>query len=136
MAFIVTFDHKKNIPIKIEAYANIPDLPDSVSQKQKQKITKQNLALLFGSASLSFNNVEQSARDNIPQSSHYFSSPESDLLNANVPPDKPVASVFRKKYKPVVLKVRPIISTLPQEYHITHNIIGDPLQNMPELKTK
>jgi hypothetical protein len=39
----------------------------------------------------------------------------------------------KKKYKPVALKVRPIIGDLPERYRIVRNIIGDPLANLPVL---
>ena len=39
----------------------------------------------------------------------------------------------KKKYKPVALKVRPIVGELPKEYRIVRNRIGDPLQAMPKL---
>ena len=39
----------------------------------------------------------------------------------------------KKKYKPVALKVRPIIGELPDKYRIVRQIIGDPLANLPIL---
>jgi hypothetical protein len=39
----------------------------------------------------------------------------------------------KKKYKPVALKVRPVIGELPERYRIIRNIIGDPLANLPVL---
>jgi len=41
--------------------------------------------------------------------------------------------VARKKYKPVALKVRPVIAELPEWYHIHRHIKGDPLQGIPTL---
>jgi len=38
-----------------------------------------------------------------------------------------VASCFAKKYKPVALKVKPILGTLPERFRITREIVGDPL---------
>jgi len=40
------------------------------------------------------------------------------------------------KYKPVALKVKPIIGELPGEFRIRREIIGDPLENIPELLAK
>ncbi|KAF7783144.1 hypothetical protein Agabi119p4_2520 [Agaricus bisporus var. burnettii] len=40
-----------------------------------------------------------------------------------------------KKYKPVALKVRPVLSELPDRYRIKRHIIGDPLAGMPQLPT-
>ena len=39
----------------------------------------------------------------------------------------------KKKYKPVALKVRPVIGELPERFRIIRNIIGDPLANLPVL---
>lgn len=38
-----------------------------------------------------------------------------------------------KKYKPVALKTRPIYTDLPEQYRIKREILGDPLEGMPEL---
>ena len=40
---------------------------------------------------------------------------------------------FAKKYKPVTLKMKPVLGTLPERFRITREIIGDPLKNMPRL---
>src|ERR1700755_1237660 len=40
-----------------------------------------------------------------------------------------------RKYKPVALKVKPQKAELPEEYRVVRNIIGDPLEGMPELPT-
>ena len=42
----------------------------------------------------------------------------------------------KKKYKPVALKVKPVIADLPERYRIIRNIIGDPLADMPVLPTR
>jgi len=49
--------------------------------------------------------------------------------------DEPTQKVncFAKKYKPVALKVKPVLETLPERFRITREIIGDPLKNMPRL---
>jgi hypothetical protein len=41
--------------------------------------------------------------------------------------------VQKKKYKPVALKVRPVIGELPDKYRIIRNIVGDPLAALPIL---
>ena len=41
----------------------------------------------------------------------------------------------KKKYKPVALKVKPVIGELPDKFRIIRQIIGDPLQNLPVLPT-
>jgi hypothetical protein len=42
--------------------------------------------------------------------------------------------VTKKKYKPVVKKVKPIIADLPGRYRIIREIKGNPLGNMPTLE--
>ena len=39
----------------------------------------------------------------------------------------------KKKYKPVALKVKPIIGELPAKFRIIRNITGDPLKDLPTL---
>ena len=39
----------------------------------------------------------------------------------------------KKKYKPVALKVRPVLAELPDKFRIIRNIIGDPLAGLPIL---
>ena len=41
--------------------------------------------------------------------------------------------VTKKKYKPVAKKVRLVIASIPNKFHIEHNIIGDPLAELPTL---
>ena len=44
------------------------------------------------------------------------------------------ASTFvTRKYKPVAKKVCAVLAELPEKYHITCNIVGDPLKDMPTL---
>ena len=45
-------------------------------------------------------------------------------------------SVYSKKYKPVALKVKPIIAELPENFRIKREIRGDPLQNLPRLSPR
>ena len=56
-----------------------------------------------------------------------FESPESE--------ERETVEVYSKKYKPVALKVRPVLTTLPEKFRIVREIKGDPLQNMPVLST-
>ena len=39
----------------------------------------------------------------------------------------------KKKYKPVVHKVKPVLEDLPATFHILRNIKGDPLADFPVL---
>jgi len=43
--------------------------------------------------------------------------------------------VAKKKYKPVAKKIQPVITDLPERFHIIHNIVGDPLTTLPSLNT-
>src|SRR6202040_58515 len=45
----------------------------------------------------------------------------------------PIFAFPKKKYKPVALKMRPILAELPDKFCIIRNIIGDPLADMPTL---
>ena len=41
-----------------------------------------------------------------------------------------------KKYKPVMMKIRPVIGKLPDRFRIIQNFIGDPLKSLPTLNPK
>jgi len=43
------------------------------------------------------------------------------------------AACFAKKYKPVALKVKPVLGTLPERFVIIREITGDPLKGLPKL---
>jgi len=43
------------------------------------------------------------------------------------------AVCFAKKYKPVALKVKPMLGTLPEKFRIIREIMGDPFKNLPKL---
>lgn len=62
---------------------------------------------------------------------------ESDMASPPSVPTFITAStakrIPKKKYKPVALKVRPIIGELPDRFRIIRNIAGDPLANLPIL---
>ena len=51
--------------------------------------------------------------------------PEDTLMNLS----------GKKKYKPVALKIKPVIGELPDKFRIIRNIIGDPLGQLPILPT-
>ncbi|EPS94925.1 hypothetical protein FOMPIDRAFT_1079478, partial [Fomitopsis schrenkii] len=42
----------------------------------------------------------------------------------------------KKKYKPVALKTRPVLGTVPEKFRIIRHITGDPLATMPQLPTR
>jgi hypothetical protein len=69
-----------------------------------------------------------------------ISSPLSNFAVVKVDPkssleDPPLQRVKKKprKYKPADKKVHTVPATLPEEYRIHRNIIGDPLKSMPKL---
>ncbi|THH18639.1 hypothetical protein EUX98_g8920, partial [Antrodiella citrinella] len=55
---------------------------------------------------------------------------------SDAPPTRQSYISAKKKYKPVHLKVDPVRATLPSEFRIERNIIGDPLATMPALPTR
>jgi Integrase zinc binding domain/RNase H-like domain found in reverse transcriptase len=48
--------------------------------------------------------------------------------------EEDVRSVY--KYKPVALKVKPVVQELPAEFRIRREIVGDPLAEMPQLSSR
>ena len=56
-------------------------------------------------------------------------------VTANVPlTDSTTSSLLgKKKYKPIVWKIRMVTADLPNKFRIERNIIGDPLAEMPPL---
>ena len=62
----------------------------------------------------------------LPQTLLYPVSPTDD--------DERQADTFvTKKYKPIAQRVCPILADLPEKFHINHNIVGNPLADMPML---
>jgi Integrase zinc binding domain/RNase H-like domain found in reverse transcriptase len=63
-----------------------------------------------------------------------FTSPYTD---ADKLPDEDIflKLAVKKKYKPVALKVKPVIGELPDKFRIIRQILGDPLKNLPKLPT-
>jgi len=54
-----------------------------------------------------------------------------------VPGQEDIVSQFAgKKYKPIVLKVRPMLGELPQEFRIVRNITGNLLEGLPDMSVK
>jgi hypothetical protein len=49
--------------------------------------------------------------------------------------EKKPGVVYKRKYRKVEDRIQPIATQLPEEFRIVHNIIGDPLENMPVLPT-
>src|ERR1700676_1367732 len=57
------------------------------------------------------------------------SSPPSNVITDT----HPAYIQTKKKYKPVALKVQPVIMDLPNRFRIVQNIIENPLKDMPKL---
>jgi hypothetical protein len=66
---------------------------------------------------------------------HNSSTAKTCKTNADPPKRDLKGVVSRKKYKKVADRVRPISTTLPEQYRITRNITGNPLADLPELPT-
>jgi hypothetical protein len=49
--------------------------------------------------------------------------------------EKKPGVVYKRKYRKAEDRIQPITTQLPEEFRIVHNIIGDPLENMPVLPT-
>ena len=65
-----------------------------------------------------------------------------EFSDSETPTDSPSPSITDvteislkqvKKYKPVALKIKPVIGELPDKFRIVRNIIGDPLAGLPKL---
>ena len=59
----------------------------------------------------------------------------SPTNHIDFPDPIPVYISTRKKYKPVHLKVKPVIGNLLDKFRIIKNIIGDPLKDLLTLPT-
>jgi hypothetical protein len=86
--------------------------------------------------------------DSTPDYSHSSSIPQNLICSSNEflvlicitnTPNRilsaPIATYIaaKEKYKPVHLKVKPVIGELPDKTRIIRNILGDPLKNLPTL---
>jgi hypothetical protein len=86
-------------------------------------------------------NPDYSNSSSIPQ--HLIRSSDEFLLPiyiTNIPNcivSEPITTYIaaKKKYKPVHLKVKPVIGELPDKFRIIRNIIGDPLKDLLTLPT-
>ena len=67
---------------------------------------------------------------------------ENEQMKPEQPSGNPKAQTAKikgvstgKKYKPVDKKVKPVLGTLPEEFRVVREIIGDPLADLPVLPT-
>src|SRR5271170_544295 len=71
--------------------------------------------------------ISDRVADPTTQTNNETNSSDTDLIDIHLS--------TKKKYKPVALKVKPHIGTLPDKFRIIRTIIGDPLANLPTLPT-
>jgi hypothetical protein len=128
-AIIFAFD-PANDTLSIEHTATLPDFESSPSSSSPSfSISSSNIiANLYLTASNQYATLSSASKADTMQLSTICSPSytSSDSLY-------PVFAASKKKYKPVALKVRPVITDLPNHFRIVRNITGDPLENMPKL---
>ncbi|OBZ67402.1 hypothetical protein A0H81_12564 [Grifola frondosa] len=87
-------------------------------------------------ATISIQEIQNISRFAVPYPSRFRTLSHSSDNRTHFPPRQDSTSAFvtqKKKYKPVALKVRPVLATLPNRFRIVRNIQGDPLADMPPL---
>ena len=123
-ALIINFD-SNNASAFIDAYAPIPQSTPSFPSTS-------DLAHVYLSAC------------DLPDSEVFSNSITQSSASSRKPLRKPTtiregfASIFasyKKKYKPVARKVRPIVAELPEKFRISRKIVSDPLAELPTLST-
>jgi hypothetical protein len=82
--------------------------------------------------------IANTRRTNIASSSERLASSNNDNgetseYSETNDPNRQIHLATKKKYKPVALKVRPVIGELPEKFRIIRNIVGDPLKHLPVL---
>lgn len=101
-----------------------PSVPSSIAASQEAPFITTHKSNVTSSAPLvSSSNVSPPSTGSITQDSTSSTAP------------KATKKMEKKKYKPVALKVKPIIGKLPDKFHIIRNIIGDLLKELPSLNT-
>ena len=124
----------------ISAYANVPEHNNPLSCSAQ--IVQLYLSQCEASETFAFKAHHLDwANANTTRKCDVFVSAEAydraigtlDINNLATTKKPPKGVTGKKKYKPVALKVKPVIAALPSEFHIERNIIGDPLEDMPAL---
>jgi hypothetical protein len=119
-----------NDSLFIERTATFPDFDSSPSSSSSSVsiLSSDIIANLYLMASNQYATLSSASKADTMQLSTICSPSytSSDSLY-------PAFAASKKKYKPVALKVRPVITDLPNRFRIVHNITGDPLENMPKL---
>ena len=104
--------------------SSAPVVPSSIAASQEAPfITTHESSVTSSAPPVSSINVSPLYTGSITQDSTSSAAPKANKKMA------------KKKYKPVALKVKPIIGKLPDKFHIIRNIIGDPLKELPSLNT-
>jgi hypothetical protein len=122
--YIISFNHS-NSSIFIERTANISKLNSSLSSIPSSIILSK---LYLSACDEPYNDSKASMAPISMQDSANISTSRTSFDTLY-----PVFAATKKKYKPVALKVRPVITNLPDWFCIIRNIIGDPLEHMPSL---
>jgi hypothetical protein len=120
----ITFD-STNSSIIIKCTANIPNF-DSSPHLSSAIISNLYLSasdqfIVPQNASMVFTPMETASSQSFPS---YVTSIDSIY---------PMFAPTKKKYKPIAQKVQPVITELPDQFHIIQNIVGGPLVDMPKL---
>jgi hypothetical protein len=115
-----------NSPSKTDiSYAYLSACDTSVTSTDFSYVT------LLESADITVSSISQIHALHLPTTdSSTLSYTPSDITE---PPSTQESTFVTRKYKPVARKIRPVIAELPDKFHIIHNIIGDPLEDMPTL---
>jgi hypothetical protein len=73
-------------------------------------------------------------RSEITTCTHTRPHPQVQTCGCTRDPCPSLAEIYaKKKYKPVVQKIHPVLGALSDKFRIKHHIIGSPLANMPQL---
>jgi len=131
--------HRGEVPCIISQDCNGNPFVSEVLPLEANELTSDKLKILYLKKSMAFLKQEDNLlldqllqEIKIPETHRrQVMSVEEELHN----PDKPtkIVDCFAKKYKPVALKVKPVLGTLPERFRITKEIIGDLLKNMSRL---
>ena len=118
-----------NNEIAIDAYAPLPQYP------RPTDVAAAYLSLCDSNGPQLFNQFFCSISKSDPTKTEPEPRPQPKIftiLNARTP----LAIYAGKKYKPVALNIRPVETELLSQFHITREIKGNPLKDMPQLSTQ
>lgn len=100
------------------------------AKPENQTFTAAGVRRAYLSKAAQYSDLEDTTRNTI--ASYYHA---EELRKWRKEESEPVANYVqsKKKYKPVGVKVRPVYADLDDQFRITRNITGDPLEGMPDL---